>query len=58
MPLWWRELLCAARAAGFFDAEEDADKKVVLREAGRLRTSIQAAKALGGEPVAFLHYPP
>ena len=49
--------VCGTRG-WFFDAEEDADKKVVLREAGRLRTSIQAAKALGGEPVAFLHYPP
>ncbi len=49
--------VCGTRG-WFFDAEEDADKKVVLREAGRLRTSIQAAKALGGEPVVFLHYPP
>ena len=34
--------VCGTRG-WFFDAEEDADKKVVLREAGRLRTSIQAA---------------
>lgn len=49
--------VCGTRG-WFFDAEEDADRKVVLREAGRLRASIQAAKALGGEPVVFLHYPP
>ena len=39
-------------------AAEDADKKVLLREAGRLRTSIEKGIALGGEPVVFLHYPP
>lgn len=49
--------VCGSRG-WFFDAEEDADKKVLLREAGRLRTSIQAAKATGLEPVVFLHYPP
>lgn len=49
--------VCGTRG-WFFDAEEDADHKVVLREAGRLRTSIQAAKEQGGEPVVFLHYPP
>ncbi len=34
------------------------DRKVLLREAGRLRMSLDAAKALGGEPVVFFHYPP
>lgn len=34
------------------------DTKMILREAGRLRASVLAAKQLGGEPVAFLHYPP
>lgn len=42
----------------FFDAEEDADRLVLLREAGRLRTSIKAAKETGLKPVVFLHYPP
>jgi predicted phosphohydrolase len=42
----------------FFDAESDSDKKVLLREVGRLRTSIAAAKETGLEPVVFLHYPP
>ena len=36
----------------------DEDRKVLLREAGRLRMSIDAAKAFGKEPVVFLHYPP
>ncbi|MBQ3049753.1 MAG: hypothetical protein IJC94_07345, partial [Oscillospiraceae bacterium] len=35
-----------------------ADKKVTLREAGRLEASIKAADELGGEKVAVLHYPP
>ena len=49
--------ICGTRG-WFFDAESSADKKVILREAGRLRASISAAKATGLEPVVFLHYPP
>lgn len=52
-----RFAVCGSRG-WFFDAEEDADRLVLLREAGRLRTSIQAAKATGLEPVLFIHYPP
>ncbi len=52
-----RMAVCGTRG-WFFDAEEDADRKVLNREAGRLRTSIHAAKATGLEPVVFLHYPP
>lgn len=37
---------------------EPADAKVLNREAGRLELSIQAAMKLGGELVAFIHYPP
>lgn len=49
--------VCGTRG-WFYDAEQDADRKVLAREAIRLRTSIRAAKQLGGEPVVFLHYPP
>lgn len=49
--------VCGTRG-WFFDAEKDADKKIVLREAGRLRRSIEEAKKTGLEPVVFLHYPP
>ena len=42
----------------FYDDTAEADKKVILREAGRLRTSLQAASKLEGELIAFLHYPP
>lgn len=37
---------------------EEADEKVLLREAGRLETSITAAESKGLRPVVFLHYPP
>lgn len=47
--------VCGTRG-WFYDGEKD--KKVLLREAGRLRMSIAEAKKLGGEPVVFLHYPP
>ncbi len=49
--------VCGSRG-WFFDAEKDADMKVLLREAGRLSLSISQAKKLGGEPIVFLHYPP
>jgi len=49
--------VCGTRG-WFFDCEGSEDKKVLLREAGRLSASIKAAKKLGGEPVVFLHYPP
>lgn len=52
-----RYAVCGSRG-WFFDAVEDADKLVLLREAGRLRTSIRAAKETGLEPIVFLHYPP
>ncbi|MGN1315600.1 MAG: metallophosphoesterase [Acutalibacteraceae bacterium] len=42
----------------FYDDTAEADKKVILREAGRLRTSLQAASKFEGELIAFLHYPP
>ena len=37
---------------------EAADKKVLLREAGRLRLSLEAGRQTGKEPLVFLHYPP
>lgn len=44
--------VCGTRG-WFFDAEEDSDKKIILREAGRLRTSIQEAKKRGLSPLCF-----
>lgn len=37
---------------------EQPDLKVLNREAGRLEMSLKEAAKLGGEPVAFIHYPP
>ena len=49
--------ICCSRG-WFYDAEKDADMKVLRREAGRLQMSIDEAKKLGGELIVFLHYPP
>ncbi len=37
---------------------ETPDMKVLLREAGRLEASVKEAVRLGGELIAFIHYPP
>ncbi len=42
----------------FYDETSESDKKVISREAGRLRASLKEAQKLGGEIIAFLHYPP
>mgnify|MGYP000049629955 FL=1 len=34
------------------------EKKVLLRECGRLRMSLEEGKKFGKEPLVFLHYPP
>lgn len=49
--------ICGTRG-WFFDDGEDFDKKILTREAGRLRTSIEAGIRTGKRPVVFLHYPP
>ena len=47
--------VCGTRG-WFYDA--GGDKKILLREAGRLETSINLAEKAGLEPIVFLHYPP
>ena len=48
--------VCGTRG---WNPEENADGgKVLRREAGRLRMSIEEAVKTGLEPVVFLHYPP
>lgn len=42
----------------FYDDTAEFDKKVIAREAGRLKASLEAARLFGGETVVFLHYPP
>lgn len=49
--------LCGTRG-WLYNSETAEDKKIVAREAGRLRMSLEDAKKCGGEPVVFLHYPP
>ncbi len=49
--------VCGTRG-WFYDAEADADKKILMREIGRLTMSVNAAKEQGLEPIVFLHYPP
>lgn len=49
--------VCGTRG-WYYDAETDADMKVLNREVGRLRTSIEQGLSLNLEPVVFLHYPP
>lgn len=47
--------ICGTRG-WFYDLS--GEDKVVLREAGRLETSILAAQKTGLTPVVFMHYPP
>lgn len=49
--------LCGSRG-WFYDAQTGNDKKVILREAGRIEMSLREAEKLGGETICFLHYPP
>ena len=49
--------LCGTRG-WLYNSETEEDRKIVLREAGRLQASIAEAKKLGGKLTAFLHYPP
>ena len=46
--------LCGTR--GWMNDQND--KKILLRECGRLRLSLDAGKKLQKEPIVFLHYPP
>ena len=49
--------LCGTRG-WIFDGSEPADQKVILREAGRLRMSLEQGVKTELEVLCFLHYPP
>lgn len=49
--------LCGTRG-WFYDLDAGADRKVLLREVGRLRASVEDGRKSGLETVVFLHYPP
>ncbi|MBQ2153132.1 MAG: metallophosphoesterase [Clostridia bacterium] len=48
--------VCGTR--GWYYDDEKSASKVLNREAGRLKMSIEEGLKTGGEPVVFLHYPP
>ena len=53
------ENVCVCGTRGwFYDEANTADKKVLLREAGRLEASIAQGEKTGREMIVFLHYPP
>ena len=49
--------VCGTRG-WFLENDTPEDIKVLNREVGRLRMSLDEALKLGGEPIVFLHYPP
>ncbi len=49
--------ICGSRG-WYYDADTDADIKVINREVGRLKLSLDSAKDSNETPVVFLHYPP
>lgn len=49
--------ICGTRG-WIYDGTGERDQKVILREAGRLETSIKLAVESGVTPIVFLHYPP
>ncbi len=49
--------ICGTRG-WLYNSEEESDKKILVREAGRLKRSIEVAEGKGGNPIVFLHYPP
>ena len=49
---------CICGTRGWFFDSPESEEKVVLREAGRLKTSLDFAVSNKKEPIVFLHYPP
>ena len=49
--------ICATRGWMMEDGEK-SNAKLISREEGRLRMSLESAKDFDGEKIAFLHYPP
>ncbi len=49
--------ICGSRG-WYYDSEADADIKVIDREVGRLKLSLDSVKNKDNTPILFLHYPP
>ena len=47
--------ICGSRG-WFFESDEAHDEKILIREVGRIKRSIESAQS--DEKIAFLHYPP
>lgn len=50
-------VICGTRGWSL-ESETEEDIRILNRECGRLKLSLESAKASGKEPVVFLHYPP
>lgn len=48
--------ICGSR--GWMCDNSEQNKKIILREAGRLEMSLSSAQNSGLKPIVFLHYPP
>lgn len=53
---FYEDLAICGTRSWFFDGKQEHDEKMLNRELGRLRTSLQAAG--DREKLVFLHYPP
>lgn len=49
--------VCGTRG-WLYDGSGEKDSKVIARECGRLKKSIEEALSLSKKPIVFLHYPP
>ena len=49
--------VCGTRG-WMYNSVSEEDKKIILREVGRLKASLEVAVKAEARPVAFLHYPP
>lgn len=54
---YYRDCICGTRG-WMCNSESDEDKKILLREAGRLNKSLDFAEKNNLNPIVFLHYPP
>lgn len=55
------KIICGTRGWITENTPDENDKKIILREAGRLELSLECAKEMaeeGDEIIVFLHYPP
>lgn len=49
--------LCGSRG-WLYNSQSEQEKKIVLREAGRIERSIIQSQNTGNKPIVFIHYPP